>query len=252
MTLSPPVTSLWECNADALTAFHQAVDTLGIPWNKAMAETLDRYYQALMTTNATHNLIRCPSPEAFLERHLLDSLAGAAFIPDQGQGMDLGSGGGLPLFPLAVVRPETTWVGVESTGKKATFLSQTVDALGLAKRITILTDRCETLGLQPQWRNSQDWVTSRALAPLPVLLEYALPFLKEGGTLWAWKGGKAQEELKAARKALHVLGGEVQEVISVGQELPMLGEATLIAIDKVRPTPKGYPRTVGLPSKKPL
>jgi 16S rRNA (guanine527-N7)-methyltransferase len=199
-------------------------------------------YYALLQAQP-HNLIRLQDEADFITRHLLNALTLVPHLPATGQVMDIGSGGGVPVLPLALVRPDLTWVAVESVGKKAQVLTAMAAELGVT--LTVLNTRSELLGQNAQYRERYDRVTARAVAPLPLLLELTLPLVKPKGQLLALKGQRVGEELADARRALQALGGRARPV----ETPPLDPETRLLRVDKVRPTPKQYPR---FPIKAPL
>lgn len=217
--------------------------------SSAEEEHLRNFAAFLLETNRHTNLTGTRDPEQLWERHVLDSLMLLPLLPTQGRWIDLGSGGGFPGIPLAILRPDLHLVLVESTGKKARFLEQAVVRAALP-HVTVLADRSETLARNPAYREQFDLSTARALAPLPILIELALPFLRPGGVLLAMKGRRAAEEIEASDHALEELQGEITGFHlyqdSGGEE------ACVIEITKQAPCPADYPRGPGLPAQFPL
>ena len=140
--------------------------------------------------------------------------------------------------------PELPVTLVEATGKKARFLVETANTLGL-DRVRVLAERAEVVGRDPDHREAHDLVTSRAVGPLNVLAEYLVPLARVDGTILATKGARAEEEIVEAKQALYHLHAEVIEV----HPTPT---GRIVAIAKKRPVPKAYPRAVGEPKRKPL
>ncbi len=200
---------------------------------------------------APFNLTAIRDPAVARQKHLVDSLGLLPWIgPGPGRLADLGSGAGLPGIPLGVSRPDLDVFLVESVHKKAAFLERAVDELGLGN-VRVVTARAEDLGQDPAWRESLDWVVARAVAPLRVLVEYALPLCRVGGRLVAAKGPGVGEEVSAAGRAIQLLGGRWGPVTAV--QIPGLGEQRTVAcVDKVRPTPARWPRRAGTPARRPL
>ena len=212
-----------------------------------------RFVALLLEANLRTNLTRVTQPQAVARLHLLDALAALPLLDAWAAHttIDLGSGGGLPAIPLALARPEMRWTLVESVGKKATALRDFVLALGM-RNVTVLADRAEALGQDPQHRQQYSAVTARACAPLPVLAELALPLLARGGFLLAWKGPLAEgdDEVRRGRIALGELGGGGVEILDTG--LTELGGHRFVVARKERPTPARFPRRPGEPSRRPL
>ena len=206
----------------------------------------------LQEGNARHNLTALKTEEDIVLKHFVDSLTCLRGGHLQGslRVLDLGTGGGFPTFPLAIVQPELQITPVDATRKKIEYVRATAQALNLPQ-ITPRSGRAEELGRDPELRGTFDRVVVRAVAALPILAELALPFLKVGGLLVAQKGPITPEEVNAGRRAAREVGGEVREVDPF--TLPVTGDdRTLIVIEKVAATPEKYPRAVGIPNSKPL
>src|SRR2546429_2371806 len=151
--------------------------------------------------------------------------------------VDVGSGGGLPGLPLKIARPELAVTLVEADSGKAAFLVQACARLGLFD-VEVVARRAEEVGHDARYRESFDLAVARALAPLPVLVELCLPLVRIGGKLLAQKTDK--EEVAAARRAIEVLGGELESVSPAPSTARASG--TIVVISKVRPTPSTHPR----------
>jgi 16S rRNA (guanine527-N7)-methyltransferase len=214
------------------------------------ADAARRYVELLLDANDRLNLTRVVEPAAVGRLHLLDALSALPFVDELAprRAIDIGSGGGVPGIVLALARPATRWCLVDSVRKKADALRAMVDALSMP--VEVLDERVEILGHDPTRRESADLVTARACAPLPVLVEYALPLLRTGGCLLAWKGPIGDVELTAGRTAAERLGGGRPAVRETG--IDALGDHRLVVVEKVSPTPPRYPRRPGEPSRRPL
>jgi 16S rRNA (guanine527-N7)-methyltransferase len=215
----------------------------------AFADAAETYVRLLLEANARLNLTRVVEPDAVARLHLLDSLAALPLLPESvGRALDLGSGGGVPGIVLALARPSVRWTLVDSVRKKADALRSFVEVLGLAN-VEVLAERAELLGRGPS-RESFDLVAARACAALPVLAEYALPLLRVGGTLVAWKGQMSADELAAGAVASATLGGGAPEERPTG--IPALGDHRFVLVEKLRPTDARWPRRPGEPARRPL
>jgi 16S rRNA (guanine527-N7)-methyltransferase len=218
-------------------------------------DAAERFVALLLDANRRLNLTRVVEPGAVARLHLLDALAALpllhAWAPDTA--LDLGSGGGVPAIPLALAVPGVEWVLVDSVGKKAATLRVFVAALGL-RGVTVLAERAETLGQDRRHRERHALVTARAVGPLPVLAELAMPLLRIGGRLLAWKGPLAEggEELRRGRTALGEVGGGRPEVLLPPAAGAVLGGHRLVVAHKLRPTPARFPRRPGEPARRPL
>lgn len=212
----------------------------------AYAQQLSRYEKA--------NVIGTRHLEEILQRHVLDSLSCLLFAPLYEAKMlaDVGSGGGLPGIPLAVALPGAEVSLFEATGKKAAFLRQASEELGLAN-VRVVNARVEESAREDAHRGAYDVCTVRALARLSVVAEYSVPLLRRGGTVVAMKGQMGTEERAEGERALGALGGRVREEMRV-HYLPEIEEAErrLILLEKVGETPDTYPRRTGTPSRNPL
>lgn len=213
-------------------------------------EQFEGFYNFLMEFNSHTNLIAKADEKTILTKHFVDSMAfgRVPVMSSDFRLLDVGSGGGFPVVPLAILYPNAKFVAVDSVGKKVNFLNEAASKIGIDTHFEALNTRAEDLPLD--LRNSFDFVTARAVASLNTLVEYCLPFVKVGGDFVAYKAKTAQEELKEAKNAIKILGGSVAEVIEykIDDEI----EHNLIVIEKIEKTSNKYPRKAGLPKKMPL
>ncbi len=173
------------------------------PLSDEQLRSLDRYLDLLLEVNAVMNLTRITDRASAEVLHIADALTLVAHLPRESHRLaDVGSGGGVPGIPLAIARPDVSFVLIESTQKKAAFLDRAVVDLGLSN-VVVEAERAEKLA---DYRGTFDVVTARAVAAIGELAQWCLPLLKPGGRLLAMKGAKAAEELEAAKKTLHRLG----------------------------------------------
>jgi 16S rRNA (guanine527-N7)-methyltransferase len=235
----------------------EGAQTLGLELTDRQQAAFQLYYEELVTWSQKFNLTAILDFEQVQIRHFLDSLScllaeetRLALNRPNTQVIDVGAGAGFPGIPLKLVCPRMRLTLLEATGKKVTFLDHVVARLGL-RRVVAIKARAEELARDPGHREAYDLALVRAVADLPVVAEYALPFLKVGGWLVAQKGETGAAEAWAAGRAITLLGGELCRVQPV--ELPGLPEdRSLVVIEKVSPTPEKYPRRPGLPAKRPL
>lgn len=235
--------------ADEVDLLVAEAATVGVAVGTDAARALLAWLDAVATAPVNVSGIR-ERTEA-RRKHLVDSLSClplAGLEPGQ-RCVDLGSGGGFPGVPVAILRPEVRMVLVDAAARKVAFLRSALAEAGL-ERVEVLQARAEALGRAAGWRESVDCVLARAVAPLPVLAEYGLPLCRLGGRLIALKGPRADEEAAAAARAVSVLGGELGGVRTL--VLPGGGGRVVVRVDKVRPTPARYPRPEGTPSRRPL
>src|SRR3990172_2559568 len=192
--------------------------------------------------------------EALQRRHFLEPLALLAALERLGplgaDAIDIGSGAGFPGVPIKIVRPELRLTLLEANGKRAAFLERLVQRLGLAN-VTVVNQRAEEAAHDGAHREAYDLALARAVAPLPVLVELALPFLRIGGALAAPKGSGARREIAEAASALAACGGAVEYAgaleVPESQTPPIL-----VVVRKESPTPTRFPRRPGIPAKHPL
>jgi len=161
--------------------------------------------------------------------------------------VDIGSGGGLPGLPLKIARPDLEVVLVEADGDKAAFLIHACAQLGLLG-VEVVNRRAEDAGHDPRLREAFDVAVARALAPMPVVAELCLPFVRAGGHLLAQKTDS--EAVAGAWRAIELLGGGPARIVPAPSAARRSG--TIVIVEKVGPTPAAYPRRAGLPARKPL
>jgi len=224
----------------------------GLSLSAQQIAALDIYHQELTTWNAIHNLTAIRDPEQARVKHFLDSLSACLVMRGSqlDRVIDVGTGAGFPGLPLKILYPQMQLTLVESIGKKTTFCEHVVAKLGM-EGVEIIQIRAEELGQLGEHRERYDWAVARAVAALPVLLEYLLPLVRVNGRALAMKGDSGPAEAQNAENAAQILGGHLRQL----QKLTLPGvveERYLIVVDKVAATPEKYPRRVGIPSKRPL
>jgi 16S rRNA (guanine527-N7)-methyltransferase len=230
---------------------------LGLRLTADQQTAFQLYFEELVAWNQKFNLTAITEYEQVQIRHFLDSLScllaqepRAALSRTDARAIDVGAGAGFPGIPLKLVCSKVKMTLLESTGKKVTFLQHIVDLLALPST-TAIHARAEELAHEEEHRQQYDVALARAVADLPVVVEYTLPFCRVGGWVVAQKGEAGAAEAWAAEGAIRLLGGELRRVLPV--ELPGLPEdRSLVIIEKAGPTPKTYPRRPGMPRKRPL
>lgn len=233
--------------------FKQACTEFGIVFEPGEKEQLYAFLDVLYEANETTNLTAIRDEQEAWMRHIFDALTLLPVLseaqPVEGQPLrvcDVGSGGGVPAFPLAIVRTDVHFTLIEATGRKADLLNSFVKKLAL-KNITIVNGRAEQLGAfeTGQLRDAFDLVTARALGRICVAAELCVPLARVGGLIALIKGQKAQEELDEAKKALHMLHATHTGTLDTPT-------GKVVVIEKARRTPKVYPRRDGEPKRSPL
>lgn len=224
----------------------------GVELSDAQVQAFERYYDLVVEGNQRFNLTALTEREEVFRKHFLDSLSCAQAFEDTfpERVVDVGAGAGFPGLPLKILKPEMNLTLIEANVKKARFLGSVVEELGL-EGVEILSLRAESVGQDDEHRERYDLAVARAVAPLAVLVEYLLPLVRIGANALAQKGSRAHQEVRAAEKAVQLLGGRVKEVKPV-TVMGMEEERHLITIEKIAPTPAKYPRKEGIPKKRPL
>lgn len=222
-------------------------DQLGILTEEKQISQLIRYSELLVDWNTKINLTAICDPKGIAEKHFLDSATALLTGYVNGKVIDVGTGAGFPGFVLKILKPEIELTLLDSLLKRINFLKTVGEDLMVDAEY--IHSRAED-GARMH-REKYDTVVSRAVANMTVLSELCLPFLKIGGYFLALKGPLADDELQDAKKAIHILGGEVTDVFSAkipGTDL----NHKIIIVKKVRHTPQQYPRKPGIATKNPL
>ena len=224
----------------------------GIPFDPELPEKLLRYHALLMDWNTRMDLTAVTDEAEMMDRHYVDSLMALRFglIPRKGRIIDVGTGAGFPGMPLALACPDVQVTLMDAQQKRLTFLQAVIDELQV-RNVTLVHSRAEDGARLPLHREQYDLAVARAVAPLAVLAEYLLPYVRVGGSALCWKGPALQEEMQQGRRAAHLLGGKVEEPISC--EFPgRAWQHLLLPIQKKEKTARQYPRKAGTPGKSPL
>lgn len=215
----------------------------------ARADMLERFANLMLEKNEVMNLTRITEPAAVAQLHLLDSAMLLKFADFRGKRVvDVGTGAGFPGMPLRILEPDFDLTLLDSLGKRVEWLKETCDALGLA-RVSCVHARAEEFAASE--RERFDLVTSRAVANLQMLSELCLPLVKVGGQFLAMKSVESDDEIRSAENAIRKLGGRIvrtEDYIIPTSDV----KHRLVMIEKIAPTPKGYPRAFAKIKKAPL
>lgn len=223
---------------------------LGVTLSDEAFARLDAFAEQLVETNRQFNLTAITEPADMTVKHFADSLSLFSFadFPQNAKIIDVGTGAGFPGLVLKLARPDLEVTFLDSTRKKLGFIESVLQNAGLSGEI--LHRRAEEAGQDKAFREQFDFATARAVSDLRNLAEYCLPFVKVGGVFLSMKSAGTDEEIAAAKNALHLLGGKIErdEVFSLTPEMPR----RLLFIKKISQTPPKYPRPSAKIAKNPL
>ncbi len=228
--------------------FSNLCEQNGILLDDVMLERFDTYARLLVEWNEKMNLTAITEPKEIELKHFLDSLMLAKYFDLQNvsKAIDVGAGAGFPSMPILIYKPEIQFTLLDSLNKRLTFLSTVNSELGLDAKL--VHSRAEVSGQEENYREKFDLATARAVAPMNVLSEYCIPFVKEGGAFVALKG--SNDDVSEASNAIEVLGGRLESNISY--ELGGTEPRTIAVVRKISQTPTQYPRKSKKISTKPL
>lgn len=228
----------------------ESLKKLNIELSEKQLNQFYNYMNILIEWNKVMNLTNITEPEEIIQKHFVDSLTILKSIRENDSIIDVGTGAGFPGIPIKIAFPKTKITLLDSLNKRIKFLEEVINKLEL-KNIETIHGRAEEVAHNKKYREKYDIAIARAVAPLNVLSEYLLPFVKIGGYAICMKGVKGKEEAEEGKNAIKILGGEITN--SREFNLPNTEMArTIIEIEKIKNTEKKYPRKAGTPTKMPL
>lgn len=208
-----------------------------------------RYMKEILEWNNKINLTAIKDEKEFVIKHFVDSLTIIDMIPADSNIIDVGTGAGFPGIPLKIVYDNLNITLLDSVNKKIMVLDDIINKLNL-NNIETIHSRVEDIAHLDDYREKYDYATSRAVSNLTTLVEYLLPLVKIGGKVICMKGPNYEKEIEDSRNAIKILGGKVEQIKSIYLEDEL--ERNIIIISKIKSSPNKYPRSSGLPLKKPL
>lgn len=223
---------------------------INININDEQAQKYYNYMNLLIEWNEKINLTAITNPDEIIIKHFIDSITIDKYIEKNNKIIDVGTGAGFPGIPLSILRDDLGITLMDSLNKRIKFLDE-VRELNHLNNISTIHGRAEELGKNKNFREKYDIATSRAVAPLNVLLEYMLPFVKVGGYCICMKGSNVEEEIANSKNALSKLKGKIEKIETFKLPDTEYGR-NIIIIKKIENTPSKYPRKPGTPAKEPL
>jgi len=230
----------------------KAFKELKLPYNKETEEKFILYKDLLKEWNKKINITSIEDDEEIYLKHFIDSLLllNENNVSEHKTLIDVGTGGGFPGLPLKIVNDNYEITLLDSLRKRMDFLAEVVKALNL-KDVDLIHGRAEDYGQNKKYRECYDICVSRAVAPLNVLSEYCIPFVKVGGYFAAYKSDNISQEILNSDNAIKKLGGKIKEI----KEISLPGTdiiRKIVIIEKIEPTHTRYPRKAGKPGKDPI
>jgi 16S rRNA (guanine527-N7)-methyltransferase len=237
---------------EAIDILSEGCRQLSLNISQEQLQQFFKYKDILLHWNKKMNLTAIEDEREIVIKHFLDSVSCFLIkgLDAKSKVIDVGTGAGFPGIPIKIIEPRVTLTLLDSLNKRIQFLQEVCGSLSLTD-VEFVHGRAEDIGQDKKYREQYDIAVARAVAPLNVLAEYCLPFVKVGGFFICQKGPQLELEMKEAAKAINVLGGKV-----VQQEIVHLPYSDIVhrivVVEKVKHTPTNYPRKAGKPSKEPI
>lgn len=232
--------------------FEQKLNEIGVKLDDIQQQQFFKFYELLVEWNKVMNLTGITEYEEVNEKHFVDSLSIVKAV-DMNQVksvIDIGTGAGFPGIPLKIAFPHLKVVLLDSLNKRIKFLNTVIEKLSL-ENIETIHGRAEDFAKQAEYREQFDLCVSRAVANLATLSEYCIPYVKRDGLFVPYKSGEIDQEVEQSKKAVHVLGGKIENVVKFQLPGTEIGRS-FVNIKKVQNTAKRFPRKAGLPAKEPI
>ena len=220
----------------------------GIAVSDSQLGQFAQYASLLREWNEKMNLTAITDDEGIAVRHFIDSISVLKYYDISGSVIDIGTGAGFPGIPLKIMRPGIDLTLLDSLNKRLVFLAEVCAETGIEAKL--IHGRAEEYSLRPEYREKFDFAVSRAVANLPALCEYCMPYVKKGGSFISMKGPDGENELAAAENAVRLLGGKKNRITDL--TLPDESRRIIISIIKTEHTPAKYPRRGQKINKSPL
>lgn len=237
---------------DIVETLKCGAEEYGVVLDDEKTEKFMLYMKLIKEWNEKINLTAIVDDDGIVKKHFLDSLSliSTGLIGEKMSLIDVGTGAGFPGIPLKIVFPDMKVTLLDSLQKRVNFLNEVINELGL-KKIEAVHERCEEAGHKNKYREKYDIATARAVAAMPVLCEYCIPFVKPHGHFIAMKGPSAYDEVNTAKNAIGTLGGKLEGI----KEIKIMDEDlshNVIIVDKIKNTDKRFPRKAGKVEKNPI
>lgn len=230
--------------------FNNYLEKLNLTLTEEQIEKFYNYMNLLIEWNKKINLTAIIEPKDIILKHFIDSLTIEKYIKKGENIIDVGTGAGFPGIPLKIAREDLKITLADSLNKRINFLNEVINKLDL-KNIETIHTRAEELGKNKKFREKFDIATSRAVANMSTLSEYLIPFVKVNGRCICMKSSDIDTELENAKKAINILGCEIESKDKFNLPNSDLGRSVII-LRKVKNTPSKFPRKAGTPAKEPI
>ena len=226
------------------------MEKINIELTDLQVEQFLTYMNLLIEWNKKINLTSIIEPKDIIIKHFVDCGTILKYLKKGETIIDIGTGAGFPGIPLKILNETLKVTLVDSLNKRINFLNEVCEQLKL-ENVKLIHARAEDLARNGEYREKFDKSVSRAVANLSTLSEYDLPFVKKSGQMIAMKGFDIEEEVQNSKKAINILGGKITEINKFSL-IDTDNKRSVVVIDKVKPTPKQFPRKAGKPLKEPI